>query len=604
MLTAKESKDHKNTDLYKLRHSLAHILAEAVLEIKPQAKLGFGPPVDNGFYYEFDFGDEPIVETDLKNIEKVMKKIIKQKHEFTREDLTPEEAYKRLEDKGEGFKAEYARDLVEAQGNDSLSFYTSGKFDDMCEGPHLDHTGLVPKGSFKLDRIAGSYWRGDEKNKMLTRIYGLAFNDNEELKNYIELREKARNSDHRKLGQQLEIFMLDEEVGPGLPLWLPNGTAIMDEMEKWAKEEEFKAGYVRVSTPSITKSALYHRSGHLPYYEDSMFPPMKLDDEQEYYLRPMTCPHHHKIFGFRQRSYRELPLRIAEYGDMFRYEKHGSLSGLLRVRQMCLNDSHIYCEPDQVDQEFTSVIDLYKKYYDHLRLGNFRVRLSTHDPASDKFVDNEEEWNRSEKIVREVLNNAGIEYEEELGEAAFYGPKVDIQVANILGREETVSTCQLDFCMAERFDLSYIGRDGNPTRPYILHRAPLSTHERFVSFLIELYGGALPTWMAPVQVALIPISQEVEEYANSIYQTLRDKFVRVEMLDSADTFNYRLRNAITSKYPNVWIIGEKEQEAQQVSWRRYCTKAQETVTLEQAVARLDKLRAEREMDNFEDIKLF
>ena len=476
----------KESYLYRLRHSLAHLLAEAVLEMRPTAKLAFGPPVENGFYYDFDFGDNPLGESDLPEIEKRMDLITRKNAPFERDVKPLDEALAWFDGRGEVYKAEYARELVESgkAADGTLSFYTSGPFTDMCEGPHLDRMGEVPKGCFKLDRISGSYWRGDESRPMLTRIYGLAFESKDALKEFIALRKLAMERDHRKLGEELDLFIQDNEIGVGLPLWMPNGTVLRDELEQWAREVEFELGYQRVSTPVITRSQLYHRSGHLPYYADSMFPPMKLDENDEYYLRPMNCPHHHKVYAARLRSYRDLPLRLAEYGNCFRYEKHGSLSGLLRVRAMCMNDAHIYCPPEQVEDEFRSVIGMYSRYYDHLRLGNFRVRLSLHDPKSDKFVERYDEWEHSENVVRQVLQNIGIDYTEEKGEAAFYGPKVDIQVKNLMGREETVSTCQLDFIMADRFDLTYVDAKGERKRPFILHRAPLSTHERMISFLI------------------------------------------------------------------------------------------------------------------------
>ncbi len=595
----------KESHLYKLRHSLAHIMAQAVLQIRPDAKLGFGPPIETGFYYDFDFGDNPVSEDDFKDITKRMQKIVKEKQPFERSWMTLDEATKHLSETDQSYKIEYATELVESGRSDDgkLGFYTNGPFVDMCEGPHLEHTGQVPKGVFKLDKMAGSYWRGDEKRPQLTRIYAIAYETPAEVKDYIKRRELAMQRDHRRLGSKLDIFFIDDEVGTGLPLWMPNGTVIRDSLEAWAREEEFKAGYERVSTPSITKSSLYFRSGHLPYYKDGMFPPMQVDEDDEYYLRPMNCPHHHKIYAARPRSYRDLPLRIAEYGDTYRYEKHGSLAGLLRVRAMCMNDAHIYCEHEQVRDELRAVIEMYKRYYSHLRIGEFRVRLSLHSQDSEKFVDNEEDWLRSEQIVREVLEEMGIEFEEEPGEAAFYGPKIDIQIRNLLGREETVSTCQLDFVMAERFDLTYTSDDGTPKRPYIIHRAPLSTHERFVSFLIEFYGGAFPTWMAPTQVRILPINEDVVDYANEIRDQLRGKLFRAEVDDSSNSFNKKVRTAVTSKIPNIWIIGGNEAENRSVTWRRYAAEAQQTLALDKAVATLVQLRDERMMDNFDDVEL-
>ncbi len=591
--------------LYKIRHSLAHIMAQAVLEHYPKAKMGFGPPVDNGFYYDFDFGTEKISSEDFKKIEKSMYKIINQKQEFNIYYKPLDEAIELLAGMDQSYKVEYAKELVETgQAEDQgLSFYVNGTFTDMCEGPHIANTGEIPQKCFKLDRISGSYWRGDEKKPMLTRIYGLAFENEEELKDYIRRRELAMQRDHRKLGAELEIFLIDEEVGTGLPLWLPNGAVIRAELEAWAKEVEFKAGYHHVSTPSLSKSTLYLRSGHLPYYAESMFPPMVLDENTEYYLRPMNCPHHHKIYGFRPRSYRELPYRLAEYGDMFRYEKHGSLSGLLRVRAMCLNDAHIYCEYDQVKEEFAKVMDLYKYYYDYLRLGNFRVRLSLHDSESDKYVKDEEEWQFSEDIVREILNENKIDFIEERGEAAFYGPKVDIQIKNLLGREETVSTCQLDFVMAKRFDLWYSAKDGTMKQPYILHRAPLSTHERMISFLIEFWGGAFPTWMAPNQVMLIPVNEGVVDYAMDMKHKMTELGIRCDIDVSDDSFNKKIRKAVTKKTPNMWIIGDNEKAEGTITWRRYCVQDQIKMSSDAAIDKIVHLRTNRVMDNFPDVQI-
>lgn len=597
--------DPKQTFLYKLRHSLAHIMAQAVLEIRPDAKMAFGPPVEFGFYYDFDFGDQPVGEKDLEQIENAMRRIIKEKQSFEQSYKSLEEAEQVLSETDQTYKIEYARELVESgrAGDEGLGFYVNGPFIDLCEGPHLEHTGQVPKQCFKLDRISGSYWRGDENNPMLTRIYGLAFESKKDLKDYLERRKLAMERDHRKLGEELDLFFMDQEVGVGLPMWMPNGAVVRDELEQWAREVEFRAGYQRISTPAITRKELFERSGHLPYYADDMYPPMAVDEHDEYYLRPMNCPHHHKVYAARPRSYRELPLRLAEYGNTYRYEKHGSLAGLLRVRAMCMNDAHIYCTPEQVEQEFRAVMNMYTLYYTHLRMGNFRVRLSLHDPDSDKFIGKSEEWFKSEAIVREVLNNLGVDYTEETGEAAFYGPKIDIQVKNLMGREETVSTCQLDFVVAERFGLEYVDSDGERKTPFIIHRAPLSTHERMISFLIELYGGAFPTWMAPRQVQLIPVNDEVLDYAGEIAAELRENLFRAEIDHSDESFNKKIRNAVTHKIPNIWIIGGKEKEHHTITWRRYCSKQQQTVDIGDAHLALERLRGERMMDNFEEVAL-
>ena len=595
----------KDTFIYRLRHSLAHIMAQAVLEIRPDAKMAFGPPVEFGFYYDFDFGDTPIGERDMIEIENRMRKIVKEKQPFEQSFKTLDQATADLSTTDQTYKIEYAKELVESgrAGDEGLGFYVNGPFMDMCEGPHLEHTGEVPKACFKLDRISGSYWRGNEKNPMLTRIYGLAFESKANLKEFIERRKLAMERDHRKLGEELDFFIIDQEVGVGLPMWLPHGAVIRDELEAWVKEEEFRAGYQRVSTPIITRGELYERSGHLPYYAEDMYPPMKVDEHDEYYLRPMNCPHHHKLYDARARSYRELPLRFAEYGNTYRYEKHGSLAGLLRVRAMCMNDAHIYCTPEQVEDEFKRVIDLYKLFYTHLRLGDFRARLSLSDSDSEKFVGDRDEWERTEGIVRQVLTNLGVDFEEERGEAAFYGPKLDIQIKNLMGREETVSTCQLDFVVADRFGLKYADADGEQKTPFIIHRAPLSTHERMISFLIELYGGAFPTWMSPVQVKIIPVKDDVLPYAEEIMNRLRGDLFRAEIDTSDESFNKKIRNAITKKTPNIWILGGKEMEERTVTWRRYCVKDQQAVSLDAACDALKTMRADRMMDNFEDVDL-
>lgn len=600
----KQERD-KQSPIYKLRHSLAHILAQAVLELRPDAKLGFGPPVDNGFYYDFDFGDsEPIGEDDFKELEKRMMKIVKQKQGFEEVMMTYDEAVAHLKETGQEYKIEHCTELVETgkASKDGISFWKNGPFIDMCEGPHLEHTGLVNKGSFKLDKLAGSYWKGSEKNPMLRRIYGLAFEDSSELKEFTRLRQLAMQRDHRKLGQKLDLFTFDDEIGTGLPIWLPNGTIIRDELEKWAREMEFTAGYERVTTPVLTREDLYFTSGHLPYYKDTMFPPMDIDGTN-YYMRPMNCPHHHKVFDSRPHSYRELPVRLAEYGNTYRYEKHGSLSGLMRVRAMSMNDAHIYCTEEQVEEELRSVMNLYTAYYDHLRLGDFRARLSLHSSDNEKFVDAEEGWKKSEETVRGVLKEIGIDFEEEEGEAAFYGPKIDIQLKNVLGREETVSTCQLDFVMGERFNLKYTNEEGEQKTPLIIHRAPLSTHERMVSFLIELYGGAFPTWLSPTQVVIVPIAEAFFDYAHELAAAAKKNFLRVKVDDSSNSFSKKVRTAITGKNPNIWIIGERELEDGNVTWRRYCNEEQVTMSKDTALDILKTFRDDRVMDNFEDVSL-
>lgn len=586
--------------LYRRRHSLAHLLAAAVLELRPGTKLGFGPPVDDGFYYDFVF-DPPFEEAELKELDKRMRRLLKRGLPFERSDMPWQDAVKMLEDRGQPFKAEYARELHERLGTDTISFYTSGDFVDMCEGPHVDRSNQIPTDTFQLDSVAGAYWRGSEKNPMMTRIYGLAFSNGQELKDFIARRELARERDHRKLGAELDLFVISDEIGKGLPLWLPNGTVLRDELEALARETEFRAGYVRVTTPHLAKQSLYERSGHLPYYKESMFPPMQFEDEESLYLKPMNCPHHHTIYASRPRSYRDLPLRFAEYGDVYRYEKSGQLAGLLRVRGMSMNDAHIYCTLDQVHQEFEAVIQMHKKYYDMFRLENFWLRLSLHAPDKEKFVAAEEQWQFAETLVRQVLVDMKLPFEERTGEAAFYGPKIDYQVTNVVGREETASTGQLDFLASERFDLQYVAPDGSRQRPWIIHRAPLGTHERFVAFLLEHLGAHFPTWMSPTQVVVVPVAPAFFDYARRIQAQLFDDMFRVKVDDSDDSFGKKIRNAATHKIPNIWIVGQKEVDTESVTWRRRGHEAQPNVGLGAAHAALKDLRARRLMDNFADV---
>ena len=590
--------------LYRRRHSLAHVLAQAVQKLYPGTRLGFGPPIENGFYYDFAFA-EPISDEVFPAIEKEMRRIINEKQAFEFRELDIDEAAAMLEAQGENLKAEYARELVSK--GEKLGFYRNGPFEDMCAGPHVEHTGQIPTDCFALDNLAGAYWRGDENREQLTRIYALAFESKAELKEYLRLREEAKKFDHRKLGKELEIFMISDHVGPGLPLWLPNGTVLRDELEALAREWEFQDGYVRVATPHVTDGRLFETSGHLAHYKEGMFPAMSVDEGRDYYLKPMNCPFHHLIFGHRPRSYRELPLRLAEYGQVYRYEGSGALAGLLRVRGMCMNDAHIYCTPEQLHQEFAAVLDLHKRYYDLFRLSAYWMRLSVHDPENNKgkYVDNPEAWKTSEDILKNILKDMGIAYQIGEGEAAFYGPKVDFQVRNVVGREETASTNQLDFAVPERFNLTYVGADGEYHTPYCIHRAPLGTHERFLAFLIEHFRGAFPTWMAPLQVLVVPVHVEnFGDYAVKLSRELHKLGFRAEADLGSESFNKKIRTAATSKIPNVFIVGEKEQESQSVTWRRYCMQQQQqTMPFAQASALLQAMRRERVMDNFADVEL-
>ena len=565
-----------NSNLYKIRHSLAHILAQAVLEIRPNAKLGFGPPIDSGFYYDFDL-DEPLSAEDLPKLEKRMRHIIKTGQVFEREELDQTEIIKRLSKDNQSYKIEQVEDL--SLNNEPLSLYHNGPFWDLCEGPHVKKTSDIPKNCFTLETLAGAYWKGSEKNNMMQRVYGLAFETVDELKKYQEKRRLAMERDHRKLNRKQNYYTISDDVGKGLPLWLPNGTVIREELEKLAKETEFLGGYKRVSTPHITREELLHTSGHLPYYEESMFPPMEMEGER-LFLKPMNCPHHHMIFKAEPRSYRDLPLRLAEYGTCYRYEQSGELAGLLRVRCMTMNDAHIYCTPEQAKEEFIKVMNLHKDYYKLFGLRDFWMRLSLAEENAGKFVDEPELWKKAEKLVTEAMDEVGIPYEAVRGEAAFYGPKIDFQVTNVVGREETASTNQLDLVIGKRFGLSYIASDNEDHTPIIIHRAPLGTHERFVAFLIEHYGGAFPTWLAPLQVRVIPVASAFNEYANSLNENMYSSFIRTEIDDSHDSFSKKIRSAAITKIPNLLIVGENEQANKTVTWQRYGSKERQTLAID------------------------
>ena len=578
--------------LYKIRHSLAHVLAQAVLQVRPGSTLGFGPPIADGFYYDFILS-APLTDADFPDIERRMRRIIKQGQRFECEGLSRADAMQRLDDMGEPYKKEYAEELFETQQLKQLTFYRNGPFVDMCEGPHVDNTREIPKDGFKLRSLAGAYWRGDSNNVMMTRIYAWAFPSKVELDTHVTAYREALARDHKKLGKQLDLFEIDDEIGKGLPLWLPHGTVIRDELEKLARELEFRAGYQRVVTPHLAKVELYHRTGHLPYYADSMYPTMELKEQIEdesgerevvkeaYCLKPMNCPHHHRIFAARKRSYRDLPLRLAEYGSVYRFEDSGALSGLLRVRGMCMNDAHIYCTEEQIHDEFLAVMQMHREVYQVLGLSSYYMRFSTWDPEDPKgkrkYVDNPAAWERTQQLVLRAMKDSGLPFSEGRGEAAFYGPKIDVQFTTVTGREETASTNQLDFAVPPRLGLYYTGSDNQEHHPYCIHRAPLGTHERFVAFLIEHYGGAFPTWLAPVQVRVITVADRFNEQADRVVDELRAAYVRAERDPSSDTVSKKIRAGATQKIPNLLIIGEREAADQTVTLRRRGQREQETM---------------------------
>ncbi len=550
-----------NQHLDNLRHSCAHLLAAAVIKLWPNAKRTIGPAIENGFYFDFDFGDVKISDADLPKIEKEMSTILQSWKSFERHELSADDAKK--EYRGNEFKHELI-DEFSGKG-ETLTFYKSGDYWDLCRGGHCEHPSKELR-HFKLLSVAGAYWRGDEKNKMLTRIYGTCFPTKEELEKYLWQLEEAKKRDHRKLGKELELFFIDEVVGKGLVMWLPKGTIIRNLIEDLAKKMEEEAGYVRVVTPHIAKEELFVTSGHLPYYKDSMYPPMVMDDGT-YYLKAMNCPHHHRIFLHGIRSYRELPLRLAEYGTCYRNELSGTLSGLLRVRAMAMNDAHIYCRKDQIKEEFAGVLTLTIDYFKLFGLKDYWFRLSKWDPKhTEKYFNEPENWEYAEQVLREVLVEMNLPFKEAENEAAFYGPKVDAQFRSVIGKEETMSTIQLDFAAKKRFNLTYIDEKGQPNNDvFVIHRAPLSVHERFLAFLIEQYAGKFPLWLAPVQVELLPVSDNQIDKAYQVEKVLKRKGIRAHINNQQLTLGKKIRIATLQKVPYMGIIGQKEVEASELS---------------------------------------
>src|SRR5438477_802173 len=604
------------TDIERLRHSASHVLATAILKIWPEAQFAAGPPVENGFYYDVDLPHR-ISPDDFEKIEAEMKKEIKANHPFERMEVSRDEALDlgkkgrlaALRDRDQPSK--YKMDIIEnIPPDEKISLYRNGDFVDLCAGPHVMRTGNI--GAFKLTSVASAYYKGDEKNPQLQRVYGTAFKNKTQHDDYFAMLEEAKKRDHRKLGRELQIFVLDDDLGPGLPMWLPRGAAIIDELEKLARETEFAAGYQRVRTPHIAREILYKKSGHLPYYAESMFPPMQLKregkdvdvkrqrfealnatveakketpeqyrefkelqhellDPDKYYLKAMNCPHHHKLFAAVPRSYRDLPLRLAEYGTCYRYEQSGELIGLMRVRSMQMNDAHIYMTPDQFETEFNAVNEMYLKYFKLFGIDKYLMRFSTHDPSKlgQKFVDEPELWKQTEEMTRNVLKNSGINYVEVPNEAAFYGPKTDVHARTVIAREFSIATNQVDFAQPRRFNLVYKDKDNTEKTPICIHRAPLGTHERFIGFLIEHYAGNFPLWLAPEQVRILTIGDEPQllDYSRAIFDELRSHQVRAEIDTSTDKINGKIQRAEQMKVHTMFVIGKRDMEANAVSVR-------------------------------------
>ena len=542
-------------------HTTSHIMAQAIKRLYPDTKLAIGPAIDNGFYYDFDT-EKPFTDEDLLKIEEEMKKIIKENYPVERFVLSREEALKLMKEKNEPYKVELIEDLPDEI---ELSFYKQGEFTDLCKGPHVESTGNIK--AVKLLSVAGAYWRGNEKNKMLQRIYGISFPKASELDEYLAKLEEAKQRDHRKLGKELGIFMTHDLVGKGLPMFLPNGYAIWEVLENYIKGKEKKLGYKHVLTPPLASVDLYKTSGHWEHYKDNMFPKMEVEGE-EFVLRPMNCPHHMMIYANELHSYRDLPIRIGEIARDCRFESSGTLKGIERGRTFCQNDAHLFVTPEQIESEFQSVVNLILDVYKELNIKDYRFELSLRDPADKvKYYPDDDMWNNAENTLREVLNDIGIEYEEKIGEAAFYGPKLDVQVKPAVGNEYTLSTCQLDFCLPMKFNLNYIDKDGTKKTPVVLHRAILGSIDRFMAYYLEETKGALPTWMAPVQVKILPISDNHTEYAKNIQAQLFDTGIRAEIDERQEKIGYKIREAQLNKIPYMLILGDKEVEANAVGVR-------------------------------------
>jgi len=559
-----------NIDLETLRHSLSHIMASAVIELYSGVKLAIGPAIDNGFYYDFDFGTATISEGDLSKIEKKMKEIISRNLSFERRELNIDEAVALMKEKDEVYKEELITDLAKT-GVTEVSFYKLGEFDDLCRGPHLERTGLVPAGSFKLNKVAGAYWRGDEKNKMLTRIYGLAFASKQELEDYVALMAEAEKRDHRKLGKELDLFVFSDLVGKGLPMLTAKGATIRRELERFIVDEEIKRGYQHVVTPDLAHLDLYKKSGHYPYYKESMYAPIIIDEE-EFMLRPMACPHHFELYLSKPHSYRDLPMRIAELAKLYRYEQSGELTGLIRARAFCLADSHIICaNPEQAKSEVAGVLDLIDFVIQTFGLakgGDYSYRLSLGDRNDDKkYFKNDEAWETAENKLREVLTERGDKFTEAVGEAAFYGPKIDVQMRNVMGKEDTAFTVQYDFVMPGRFALNYIDSDGQTKEGIVVHRSSIGALERIMAFLIEYYAGNFPVWLAPVQIKLLSVSDKHHDYCYKLAEELKALKFRVEVDDGNETVGNKTRKAVNEKIPYILVIGDKEVDSQNLNIR-------------------------------------
>ena len=580
-----KSKDGHNV----LLHSTAHLMAQAVKRLYPKTKVTIGPFLENRFYYDFDV-ETPFTEEDLLKIEEEMLKISNENIDIIHEEKTREEALSFFKNIGEHYKIEIINDLDDSE---ILKVYSQGDFTDLCRGPHVQSTGMMQH--FKLLSSSAAYWRGDENNQTLQRVYGTSFTSAKDLKKYLLMLEEQKKRDHRKIGKELDLYFHDEEVGPGLPLWTPNGAVIIDQLEALAKEKEDLGGYKRVRTPHLTKGTLYEKSGHLDHYISSMYPAMDVDGT-DYYMKPMNCPHHHKIYANSPKSYRDLPYRLSEYGTCYRYEKSGELFGLMRVRSMQMNDAHIYCTEDQFKEEFIAVCNLYMEYFKIFGIEKYEMRLSLHDPKDlgKKYINNPKLWKKTEDDVRDALKDAGLKFTESVGDAAFYGPKIDVQVWSAIGKEFSLATNQVDFAVPERFKLTYKDLDGKSKTPLCIHRAPLGTHERFIGFLIEHFGGNFPLWIAPRQVTILPVSDKYNDYAHTVCESLKTSGVRADVDSRSEKIGSKIRDAEMQKVNIMVIVGEKEVENSTLTIRRRFIKQQQTISLKDFSAEiLDEINDRR-----------
>ncbi|GGH86799.1 threonyl-tRNA synthetase [Pullulanibacillus pueri] len=570
-----------------LRHTTTHVMAQAIKRLFNHVKLGVGPVIEEGFYYDIDVPESLSVE-DFPKIEKEMQKIIDENLEIKREVVSREEALAHYKEIGDEYKVELLSAIPEGE---VVTFYRQGEFVDLCRGPHLPSTGKIK--AFKLLSVAGAYWRGNSDNQMLQRVYGTAFFKKKQLEEHLHILEERKERDHRKLGKELDLFTISQEIGQGFPVWLPKGATIRRVIERYIVDKEIQHGYEHVYTANLANVELYKTSGHWDHYHEDMYPIMKIDNE-ELVLRPMNCPHHMMVYKHQLHSYRDLPVRIAELGTMYRYEMSGALAGLQRVRAMTLNDAHLFCRPEQLKEEFINVVRLIQEVYEDFGVKDYYFRLSYRDPANtEKYVDNDEMWELAQAKLRDAMDTMGLEYVEAEGEAAFYGPKLDVQVRTALGKDETLSTVQLDFHLPERFELKYIGEDGNEHRPVVIHRGVVSTMERFVAFLIEQYKGAFPAWLAPVQVKVIPVAGVHQEYAKKVAEDLQRQLVRVEVDDRDEKIGYKIREAQTKKIPYMLVVGDKEIESNSVNVRKYGENNSETIAFEAFKDQLLKQISER-----------